>query len=227
MTNQPTRILFTGYAPVHFVCFLPFYQKLINEPNVEIYVSGGLREKQEDGNHKFHLMAMYRPFGIPAERMLTMTEIANMDFDILFASNTKMLEPRSVKTKIQVFHDISFRNRAIRKENLGADYFFLAGPYMKRNFANAGLLAENDPRGLDMGFLKTDRLINGELNRDSLLNSYGFDGSRQVLLFAPTGQKHCSMETMGMEFIEKVKATGKPKLLVLKINTPALLTPSM
>ena len=78
-----------------------------------------------------------------------------------------------------------------------------------------------------MGFLKTDRLINGELNRDSLLNSYGFDGSRQVLLFAPTGQKHCSMETMGMEFIEKVKATGKPKLLVLKINTPALLTPSM
>ena len=30
------RILFAGYAPVHFVCFLPVYRRLVEDPAVEI-----------------------------------------------------------------------------------------------------------------------------------------------------------------------------------------------
>ncbi len=212
--TQPLRVLFTGYAPVHFVCFMPLYKQLVQEPGVELHVAGGLREKREDGNHRFHLHEMYRPFGVPTDRMLTMDEIANRDFDILFGANTKMLMPRSVKKKIQIFHGVSFRNRAIRKENLGADYFFMAGNYMRRRFEEADLLEPNDPRAINVGFLKTDGLVDGSLDRQSLLASYGFDGSRPVLLYAPTGQKHCSMETMGMDFIRAVQATNRYDLLV-------------
>ncbi len=213
MSDSKLRVLFTGYAPVHFVCFLPLFRRLVNEPDIEIHVAGGLREKTEEG-HRFHTSAMYRPFGLSARQMLSMDEIAERDFDLLFAANTKMLMPRSAKASVQVFHGISFRNRAIRKENLGADYFFMAGPYMKRRFVEADLIGENDPRALDIGFMKTDRLVDGSLDRDALLASYGFDGSRPVLLYAPTGQKHCSMETMGMDFIRAVQESGKYDLLV-------------
>jgi CDP-glycerol:poly(glycerophosphate) glycerophosphotransferase len=213
MAQVPLRILFTGYAPVHFVSFMPLYHRLVNEPGVEVHVAGGLREKRDDG-YVFHTTAMYRPFGISPERMLSMDQIAERDFDLLFGANTKMLTPRSVNKKIQIFHGVSFRNRAVRKENLAADFFFLSGPYMKRRFVDGGLLDENDTRGLDMGFLKTDRLVDGSLDRHALLASYGFDGSRPVVLYAPTGQKHCSMETMGMDFIRAIQESGKYDLLV-------------
>ena len=213
MSQNSIRVLFTGYAPVHFVCFLPLYERMMHTPGIEAFVAGGLREKTENGPI-FHSLAMYRPFGIPAKRILTMEEMKSSDFDLLFAANTKMLEPRSVGAKVQIFHGVSFRNRAIRKENLGADYFFMAGPYMERRFVEAGLLQEGDRRALPIGFMKTDRLVDGSLDRRTLLASHGFDGSRPVLLYAPTGQKHCSLDLMGVEFIERVKATGRYDLLI-------------
>ncbi len=213
MSHQPLRVLFTGYAPVHFVCFLPLYLRLAKLPGVEVHFSGGLRESTPEG-YRYHTVAMYRPFGLPADHLLTMDEIAERDFDLLFAGNTKMLLPRSVGKKIQIFHGVSFRNRAVRKENMGADHFFLAGPYMKRRFHEAGLFQDNDPRSLEIGFMKTDRLVDGSLDKKALLASYGFDGSRPVLLYAPTGQKYSSIQTMGIDFIRKVRESGKYDLLV-------------
>ena len=37
------RILFAGYAKVHFVCFLPVYRELAKQPDVELFLSGGHR----------------------------------------------------------------------------------------------------------------------------------------------------------------------------------------
>ncbi|RMH03739.1 MAG: hypothetical protein D6702_05135 [Planctomycetota bacterium] len=211
--SSARRVLFTGYAPVHFLCFQPIFERLRREPGVEIHVAGGLREKI-DGEYVFHPLAMYLPLGVPSEAILSMDQIAEMDFDLLFAANTKMLKPRSVGACVQVFHGISFRNRAVRKENLGADHFLVAGPYMERKFVEAGLLAQGDPRIVRSGFVKTDRLLNGELDRAQLLRGYGFDGSRPVLLYAPTGQKHCSLDLMGPELVARLKATGKYDIIV-------------
>ena len=212
--QQPIQVLFTGYAPVHFVCFQPLFLRLAQDPDFSVWVSGGLREVDEDEGYLYRTYALYKPFGIDPERMLTMDQIAERDFDLLFAANTKMLEPRSVRAKIQVFHGVSFRNRAIRKRNLSADYFFMAGPYMQRKWSEAGLLPPDDPRGVRTGFMKTDRLVDGSLKREELLSAYGFDGSRPVILYAPTGQKHNSLELMGEEFLQELKATGRFDVLV-------------
>nr|MBC8329096.1 hypothetical protein [Planctomycetota bacterium] len=223
--SSPRRVLFTGYAPVHFLCFQPLFERLRQEADVEVFVAGGLREKTDDG-YLFHPLAMYRPLGVPAENILTMEQIAEMDFDLMFASNTKMLKPRSVGQCIQVFHGISFRNRAIRQENLGADRFLIAGPYMERKFVEAGLLERDDPRVVRSGFLKTDRLINGELDRKQLLDTYGFDGSRPVLLYAPTGQRHCSLDPVGPDLIEKPKATGRYAIPIKPHDHPPRASPA-
>lgn len=205
-------VLFTGYAPVHFACFRPLYERLLAE-GCEVYLSGGLRSKTEDG-WRYDAAAMYGPLGIPAENILSLAQIKERAFDFLFAANTKMIQPDEVRTKVQIFHGVSFRNRAARDDNAGCDYYFIVGPYMRRKFAEIGIVEQDDPRGVPVGFMKTDRLLDGSLSRDEMLRHYGFDGSRPVLLYAPTGEKHNSLETMGEKVLTKLAATGRFDILI-------------
>ena len=148
------------------------------------------------------------------QKIRVFPENAELDFDILFCANTNLISPRSAGLRVQLFHGISFRNKAVREENLGCDYYFIAGPYMRRKFAEAGLLAEGDSRALPIGFLKTDRLVNGQLRREDLLPRHGFDGSRPVLLYAPTGQRHNSMETMGEQVLQELAENDRYDILI-------------
>jgi len=214
MRSQHARkILFTGYAPVHFVCFQPLYQRLESLPEFEVFVSGGLKTKTEAGV-RFDEKAMYQPFGIPDERVLPVEEIQNRDFDVLIAANTGLLAPRSVGARVQIFHGVSFRNRAVRQKNMNCDFYFVIGSYMLRKFNEAGLLKENDSRVLKIGFPKTDPLRNGEFHRGDLLRHYGFDGARPIILYAPTGERHNSLETMGEEVIKRLSQSDKYDLLI-------------
>ena len=207
-----STVLFTGYAPVHFACFRPLYERL-RADGIEVFLSGGLRKRAGDG-WSYDAQAMYEPLGLPADHILSVSEIQDREFGVLFAANTKMISPRAVRTKVQIFHGVSFRNRAVRNDNAGADYYFLVGPYMQRNFRKIGLLENDDPRGLQVGFMKTDRLLNGALSRDRLLEHYGLSGSRPVLLYAPTGEKHNSLETMGQAVLAQLAASDQFDVLV-------------
>ena len=207
------RVLFTGYAHVHFACFRPLYERLTRIPGVEVFLSGGLRSGRGAGLVHDE-RAMYEPFVIPPEHVLPVEEIREQDFDVLFAGNTKLILPRCVERRIQIFHGVSFRNRAVRPENLGCDYYFIIGPYMRRRFVEAELMREDDPRMVPIGFMKTDRLLNAELDRGELLSRYGLDGRRPVLLYAPTGLRYNSLETMGEAVVERLAATGRYDLLI-------------
>lgn len=201
--DTPTTILFSGYAPVHFVCFQPIYEALRESPDFEVRLSGGLR-REVNGGMSYDLEALYKPFNIPRGELIAVEDLEGMRFDVAFSAQTNMICPEVAGRRVQVFHGVSFRNRAIRPENMGYDHYFLAGPYMHRTFVNAGLLQPGDPRALEIGFVKTDRLLNGSLDRSELLAREGFDGSRPVVLYAPTGQKGNSLETMGEEVIENL-----------------------
>ncbi len=214
--NAPVkRILFTGYAPVHFLCFAPLYERLITE-GTEVFVSGGLRTKikgDEEG-YVYDGPAMYGPLQVPPERILSVAEIKERDFDLLFSACTNLIEPKSVPTRIQIFHGISFRNKAVRPANMGCDYYFIIGPYMHRRFQEGGFFQDGDHRGVPIGFMKTDRLLNGRFNRSELRKQFALEGDRPVLVYAPTGAKDNSLETMGEEVIRRLAATEKYDILI-------------
>jgi hypothetical protein len=208
MLDHKTTVLFTGHAPVHFICFRPLYERLARSSEFEVFLSGGLRT--EVANQVRHdATALYRPFGVPDDRVLTVEEIQTRDFDVLFGANTKLISPRSASARVQIFHGISFRNKSVRDENMGCDHYFMIGPYMRRKFVEGGLLSESDPRALEIGFMKTDPLCNSQLDRQTLARRSGLDGTRPVLLYAPTGQKHNSLETMGEEVLRHLADTGR------------------
>ena len=212
--RSATRILFTGYAPVHFLCFQPIYDHLRRRSDFEVHLSGGIRSKASSGGFSYDGEAMYGTFDIEPGAVKPVETIAQEEYDLLFSANTKMILPRTVTTKVQIFHGISFRNKAVREENANADFYFLVGPYMRRRFAERGMLDDADPRALSIGFPKTDRLVNGTLCRDTLLADYGLSGDRPILLYAPTGQRGNSLETMGESVIQRIAASDNFDLLV-------------
>jgi len=218
--SKKITVLFTGYAPVHFVCFKRIYDRLVKIPQVEIFVSGGLRTKI--GNEKvYNAKKMYEPFGISGEKILSLEDVQNRKFDLLFSASSTILVPlMNFTTRVQLFHGVSFRNRAVKAENLAYNVLFLIGPHMQKLFNETGLLLENDPRAVPIGFPKTDPLLNGELDRKTLLEQYKFTGNRPVLLFAPTGEVHNSLETMGKEVIRRLAETGKYDLLIKPHDHP-------
>ena len=215
-----TRVLFTGYAPVHFVCFQPLFERLGARPGVDAYVSGGLRSKTPDREVRYDTDGLYEPFELPRDAVLTVDEIRETDFDVLFCANTKRIEPRSFDQSVEIFHGMSFRNKAIREENTGNDRYFVLGPYMMRRFREFGFFGDDDRRAVEVGFPKTDRLLDGTLDRDTILRTYGFSGERPVVLYAPTGAKRNSLETMGEDLIRLLSATGEYDLLVKPHDHP-------
>ena len=217
--NGRLKVLFTGHAPVHFLCFYPLYEQLRRLPGVELFVSGGL-ELETDAGVEYDTEALYLPFGLPEERMMSVAEIRQREFDVFFAANTNPILPQRAGIKIQIFHGISFRNRAVRLQNMGKDFYFMTGPYMNQRFIEAGLFEEDDRRAVPIGFMKTDRLLNGGLNRSELLTRHGFDGSRPLLLYAPTGEKYNSLEIMGEEVVERLIGTGKYDLVIKPHDHP-------
>jgi hypothetical protein len=207
-------VLFTGYAPVHYACFRPLHEALEADGGVEVRVAGGTRTRVDGGAYAYDPDAMFGPFGLDPEMILTVEEIAGLDVDVLFCANTKTIRPRSAERTIEIFHGMSFRNLAVREENSGKDAYFLLGPYMRRAFAERGLLAEGDPRAVPVGFPKTDRLLDGSLDRDAILAAEGLSGERPVLLYAPTGAKHNSLEIMGEAVLRHLKQSGSFDVLV-------------
>ena len=218
--NGAVRVLFTGYAPVHFVCFQPLFERLGALPGVDAHVSGGLRSKTPEGEVRYDTDGLYEPFELSPDSVLTVDEIREMDFDMLFCANTKRIEPRSFERSIEIFHGMSFRNKAIREENTGNDRYFVLGPYMMRRFREFGFFKARDPRAVEVGFPKTDRLLEGSLDRGAILRTYGFSGERPVILYAPTGAKQNSLETMGEDLLRLLSATAQYDLLVKPHDHP-------
>jgi len=213
------KVLFAGYAPVHFRCFQPLYRRLQARPDVEVCVSGGLRSGDKD-RLQYDAAAMYDGFDLPAGTVLSVEAIREMDFDVQFSAHTKLILPRHVDRRIQIFHGVSFRNKAIRPENMACDNYFVIGPYMRRRFLESGLMQEGDSRIVEVGFMKTDALVDGSLQRQAVLNNVGFDGKRPVILYAPTGAKKNSLETMGEDAIRELLAVDQYDLLIKPHDHP-------
>ncbi|HSL69830.1 MAG TPA: CDP-glycerol glycerophosphotransferase family protein, partial [Longimicrobiales bacterium] len=207
------RILFSGYAPVHFVCFEPIYRCLMARTDVRVELSGG-RDPDEDGIGGLSAQELYRPFQVDRSAVIELDEMEKRSYDLVFSAHISGFFPAEDRKRVQVFHGLSFRNMAVRRDVLIYDHLFVAGPYMQRAFVQSKMFRRNDPRLVPTGFVKVDRLRDGSLNRRSILNAVGLSGDRPILLYAPTGQKGNSVETTGPEVIRRLAAKGRYDILL-------------
>ena len=212
--NGTRRILFAGYAPVHFVCFQSLYRRVARLKGVEVYLSGGRDADPITGIRAMTAAELYAPFRVPRSRILELDQILSRSFELVFCAHVSGYFPKEDKERVQLFHGVSFRNMAVRRDVLVYDRLFLVGPYMRRLFTDQQLLRDSDSRLVNIGFPKLDRLVDGTLNRRAILNKLGLSGRRPVILYAPTGQKDNSLEHTGEAVLQRLKATGKYDILI-------------
>ena len=91
--KPPRRILFAGYAPVHFVCFQPLYERLRRLRGVEVVLSGG-RETQADGLGKLTAGQLYAPFRVPPTSVVELDRIREQTFDLVFCAHVSGYFPK-------------------------------------------------------------------------------------------------------------------------------------
>ncbi len=204
--------MFAGYAPVHFVCFRPIYERLRRMRGIDVFLSGG-REAAPDWP-ALSARELYAPFRLPRGSVIELDKMRRQDFDIVFCAHVSGYFPREDKERVQLFHGVSFRNMAVRRDVLVYDHLFIVGPYMRRRFTGNQMLRETDPRLVPVGFPKLDRLTDGSLDRARLLRRMNFSGRRPILLYAPTGQAGNSLEHMGEAVIERLKSKRKYDILI-------------
>lgn len=213
------RLLFAGHAPVHYLCFRPIAERLAAWPDLEIWYSGG-RKIVRGGWVDHDAPALYVPFGVPRERVLSLEEMRHRSFDMVFCAHSGGFFPDVRPRAVQIFHGVSFRNCAIQEAQLQYDQYFVIGPYMRRVLARRRILAARDPRALPIGFPKLDRLVDGSLDRAATLRSLGLDGRRPVLLFAPTGDRGNALEVMGEEVIRALRDEDRWDLVIKPHDHP-------
>lgn len=206
-------MIFAGYAPVHFVCFRPLYERLRKLEGVEVFLSGG-RAAGAEGAPVLTAAELYASFDVDRERVIELDEMRAQSFDITFCAHVSGYFPHDDLERVQLFHGVSFRNMAVRRDVLVYDRLFLVGPYMRRLFTESQLLRDRDPKLVNIGFPKLDRLVDGSLDRMRVLRDFGFTGDRPVLLYAPTGQRDNSLEHTGEAVLERLRRTGRYDILI-------------
>lgn len=215
------RILFSGYAPVHFLCFQPVYERLRRDPDVEVWFSGGFRHKGPDKEVSFSVEGFYDPFGVDPARVLPIERARDESFDVTVCSHlSDTLWPSDPGRTVQIFHGVSFKNFAVREKALRYDLLCLPGRYHAEQYRARGLIREDGGRCLLTGFPKVDRLRDNAVDRDGVLRELGLDPGRPTVLYAPTGGKHNSLDVMGEALVATIGAQEDWNLLVKPHDHP-------
>jgi hypothetical protein len=217
---MPTRILFSGYASVHFLCFRPIYERLKRDPGVQVSLSGGFRHKSA-GETTYEIEGFYDFPQVDPADVVPLDEVRRRDYDVLVNSHlSDSLFPRSAGRTVQIFHGVSFKNYMVRPKALKFDILCLPGPYHARLYREHGFISDTGPEVFMTGFAKDDPLVDGSLVRADLLARMGMDPAHPTLLFAPTGDRHNALELYGESVIESLAGGGPWNVLVKPHDHP-------
>lgn len=215
------KIFFSGYAPVHFLSFAPIYADLRYDPDFEVVLSGGFRHKSPDGEVSFSSEGFYDSLDVDPAHVVPVEEAQSIEADVVVCSHlSDSLLPKSAKHTVQLFHGVSFKNYAVREKALSFDFLCMPGPYHVRKYRERGLIRPDSSRLMMTGFAKMDALVDGSLDRTRLLEKHGLDPDKKTLLYAPTGDKNNSLETIGKKVIKRLARKTEWNLLIKPHDHP-------
>lgn len=217
--TRPKRILFNASAAVHTVCFLPVYRKLVTDPRVEVWLSGGFKSDADDGTASYTLDGFFDPFPVDRSRVVSVERSLTEEYDAFVGAHSSPVFPTCGAPSVQIFHGVSFKNINAREKILRFDRLCLPGRYHAELYRRQGLVRPGGSTCLLTGFAKVDALVSPQ-DRAPFLRDRKLDPTRPTLLFAPTGEKHNALDVMGREVIEAIEKAGDFNLLVKPHDHP-------
>src|SRR5215213_5987180 len=185
-------ILLDARTSMEYAMMAPVHEALAADPRVRVWLTSSERPERAE--------AIYRQAraGAPVispRRAMTMRFDACLAADFVWASL-----PRGT-CRVQMFHGVAGKWAHIydrpSASMRGWHRLFFINERRLRNFIAAGALDPDSDAIRLVGMPKTDCLVDGSLQRDTVLAGKGLDPARPTVLYAPTWTPHSSLNTIG------------------------------
>jgi hypothetical protein len=191
------RILVDGRTAVNYEMVAPVVRAMRVDPRVEFWFTASEEPAAMD--------RIYRDAD-PGTRYIRPRRAALRRWDAYLTSDFMWaMLPRGTK-RIQMFHGVAGKYGFDAPDGSMRwwDRFFFVNERRLRNFLAAGALdaGSNAPRLI--GMPKVDCLVDGSLDRATLLRGFGLDPALPTVLYAPTWSPASSLNRMGVELVNQL-----------------------
>ena len=194
----PKRILFEAASPLSMAVFQPIYDRLRHDSRLEFWFTA-TDESWNGGD-------IFARAGI-TERVVTRDQVRWRKFHAYINTDFWNMTwlPRRTR-RLHLFHGLAGKYDLDAPTEIAPvvatfDRLMFANTDRLRRYAEAGLVDPDSPRAALVGYPKVDCLVNGSLDRKTIMASLQLDGRKPTVLYAPTWSPHSSLNSMGEQII--------------------------
>jgi len=211
---QRRRVLINAALPMEYAMMEPVYERMRGDSRVEFYFTST--------THPEEIKHIFEDTG-ESIRAIMPAQAKWMKFDAYLAADLIWATlPRGTR-RIQFFHGVAGKyadlydrpQRSLREW----DRFFFINRKRMNNFVLSGAIEPESPAARLVGMPKADRLVDGSLNRDAILQSLCLDPRRPTVLYAPTWTPYSSLNALGEDLVTALAKTGVNLIVKLHDNS--------
>jgi hypothetical protein len=208
-STEPRQILVDGRTPVNYAMFAPVHAAMRDDPRVAFtfIASEEPRRARE----------IFAGAG-PDARFIGPVAAAVTPFDAYLTSDFMWTRHLRRPCRIQMFHGVAgkYGFDAPSESMRMWDRLFFVNRRRLANFVKAGAIDADSPAIHLIGMPKVDCLVDGSLDRETVLTGLGLDPARPTVLYAPTWSPASSLNTMGERLIAQLRTL--PINLIVKLH---------
>jgi hypothetical protein len=207
--NGIYNFLFQCDAKGHFPYLRPYYDALINNKNVAIFITGA----NLDGEVRSFLMQN----GIKPDHIIEHNDLVRLTEWNIYMSPTSWgnIFPKNDDCpRIQIFHTMADKNLQYGENLLKFNTIFVCGPihheFLKRYLFDPFPNAKEQCATFDVGYAKIDALMNGFYDHINLKKKINIseDDRRKIVLYAPNWETTSALYKYKDRVFEELKNTG-------------------
>ncbi len=203
--DRKHRVLFEAASPMSFTIFRPVYERLKNDPRIDLWFTscGAVWEPAD----------IFGTHGI-TENVVSRTTAAWLKVDAYVNADFWDMTWLNWRTRrVHLFHGVAGKYRLDAPVDLAPtiaafDCLMFVNADRRMRYVEAGLVPHDDARAPIVGYPKVDCLVDGSLDRADIASRLALDASVPTVIYAPTWSPHSSLNTMGVEIVERLAAEG-------------------
>jgi hypothetical protein len=206
------RVLVDARTPVNFTMVAPLYRVMHGDPRLEFWFTAS--------EEPARMTEIYRD--APGVHLVHPRRAALMKFDAYIASDFMWAPLPRGTCRVQLFHGVAGKygfdapDRSMREW----DRLFFINERRLGNFIASGAIDPDSPAIRLVGMPKADCLVDGTIQRETVLDALGLDGSRPTVLYAPTWSAASSLNSIGVDLVRAL--LDCPINLIVKLHDRSL-----
>jgi CDP-glycerol glycerophosphotransferase (TagB/SpsB family) len=202
------RLLVDARTPVNYTMVAPVVRALEADSRIEFYFTAS--------EEPHRMRPIYRE--APHVRLVHPRVAAFMKFDAYIASDFMWATLPLGTCRVQVFHGVAgkYGFDALDCSMREWHRLFFVNERRLRNFIKSGAIDADSGAIRMIGMPKVDCLVDGSIDRHTVLESLDLDPSRPTVLYAPTWSPASSLNAMGDDLIRAL--VDMPINVILKLH---------